>query len=57
MGVGTRLIASHGAGKGGTRETVARWPSPRPVGRDQSGPYAFLSPLVSLHLTLTGRAI
>src|SRR5258708_39455842 len=38
-GVGTRLIASHGAGKGGTRETVARWPSPRPVGRDQSGPY------------------
>ncbi len=56
MGVGTRLIASHGVGKGPTRETVARWPSPRPVGRDQSGPYAFLATLVSLNLTLMGRA-
>ena len=55
MGVGTRLSASHGAGKGGTMEIIARWPTPRPVGRAQAGPYAFLAPLVSLHLTLMGQ--
>jgi hypothetical protein len=36
MGVGTRLITSHGAGRGGTMEIIARWPTRRPVGRDQS---------------------
>src|SRR6266852_4752648 len=56
MGVGrTRLIASHGAGKGGTMKIIARWPTPRPAGRDQSGPYAFIAMLVSLNLALVGQ--
>ena len=50
--VGTRFIASHGVGRRDnvTPSTCPPDRLPRPVGRDKSGPYAILAPLVQLRL-------